>query len=259
MSNIGKLVPVEMLGREGEFVFNQEAMDRLRLLACTPGAIERLLQCAERFPYLDSCISKVESQCRTITQRCDATDLMMQGYICPGQVNYSQRTLDEDSDDAQVNLEDIVTGLGGDFVNAFPVPPNKMIRVTHKSRPGYTPTKIAIDLNVAGGGNNYLDFTLQFYLVPGGVSTGLGLEVGPQMRGNQFLNKDGTQIHVPFPEYRNAPIDVGSLETLALVIRNNGAANNLDSAFITVYYDNKLFYALCKKRCGCVTPGAAPM
>ena len=135
----------------------------------------------------------------------------------------------------------------------------KMIRLTHKSRPGYTPTKIAIDLNLAGGGNNYLDFTLQFYLFPGGVSTGLGLEVGSQMRGNQFLNKDGTQIHVPFPEYRNASIDIGSLETLALVIRNNGAANNLDSAFVTVYYNNKEFYALCKKRCGCVTPGTAPM
>lgn len=161
-------------------------------------------------------------------------------------------------DNAQVNLEDIVTGLGGDFVNAFPVPP-KMIRLTHKSRPGYTPTKIAIDMNLAGGANNYLDFTLQFYLFPGGVSTGLGLEVGSQMRGNQFLNKDGTQIHVPFPEYRNASIDIGSLETLALVIRNNGAANNLDSAFVTVYYNNKEFYALCKKRCGCVTPGAAPM
>ena len=111
--------------------------------------------------------------------------------------------------------------------------------------------KIAIDLNVAGGGSNYLDFTLQFYLVPGGTASGQGLEIGSQMRGNQFLNKDGTQIHIPFPEYRGAPIDVGSLETLALVIRNNGAANNLDSAFVTIYYDNKLFYQLCKKRCGC--------
>ena len=35
------------------------------------------------------------------------------------------------------------------------------------------------------------------------------------------------------------------------MIRNNGAANNLDSAFVTIYYDNKLFYQLCKKRCGC--------
>jgi len=255
----GKLVKVEMMPREGELMFTQEHLDRLRMLACSPGAIERLLQCAERLPYIESCMSRVEGQCRTVTQRCDASDLMFQQYLCPGQVNFSQRTLDEYSDDSQVNLEDVVTGLGGDFVNAFPVPPTKLIRLTHKARPGYTPTKIAIDLNIAGGGNNYLDFTLQFYLVPGGVSTGLGLEVGPQMRGNQFLNKDGTQIHVPFPEYRNAPIDVGSLETLALVIKNNGAANNLDSAFVTIYYDNKLFYALCKKRCGCVTPGAAPM
>ena len=254
----GKLVKVEMMPREGETMFTQEHLDRLRMLACTPGAIERLLQCAERIPYIESSMSRVEGQCRTVTQRCDASDLMFQQYICPGNVNFSQRTLDEYSDDSQVNLEDVVTGLGGDFVNAFPVPPTKLIRLTHKSRPGYTPTKIAIDLNIAGGGNNYLDFTLQFYLVPGGVSTGLGLEVGPQMRGNQFLNKDGTQIHVPFPEYRNAPIDVGSLETLALVIKNNGAANNLDSAFVTIYYDNKLFYALCKKRCGCA-PGAAPM
>ena len=259
MSNIGKLVPVEMLGRDGEFTFNQEAMDRLRMFACTPGMIERLSQIMERFPYIESCVSRVEGQCRTVSQRCDATDMFLSGYVCPGQVNYSQRTLDEYSDDSQVNLETIVTGLGGDFVNAFPVPPTKMIRLTHLSRPGYTPTKIAIDLNLAGGGNNYLDFTLQFYLFPGGVSTGQGLEVGSQMRGNQFLNKDGTQIHVPFPEYRNSSIDVGSLETLALVIKNNGAANNLDSAFVTVYYNNKEFYALCKKRCGCATPGAAPM
>ena len=259
MSNIGKLVPVEMLGRDGEFVFNQEHVDRLRMLACTPGLFERMKEVLERFPYIESCVARVEGQCRTVTQRCDATDMFLQGYVCPGQVNFSQRTLDEYSDDAQVNLEVVVTGLGGDFVNAFPVPPTKMIRLTHLARPGYTPTKIAIDLNLAGGGNNYLDFTLQFFLFPGGVGNGQGLEVGSQMRCNQFLNKDGTQIHVPFPEYRNSSIDVGSLETLALVIKNNGAANNLDSAFVTVYYNNREFYALCKKRCGCVTPGAAPM
>ena len=262
MSNIGKLVPVEMLGRDGEFVLNQEHMDQLRALACTPGLLQRLQHCMERMPYLESCASRVErleGQCRTIGQRCDATDMFMQGYVCPGNVNYSQRTLDEYSDDSQVNLEVIVTGLGGDFVNAYPVPPTKMIRLTHLARPGYTPTKIAIDMNLAGGGNNYLDFTLTFYLFPGGVTNGQGLQVGSQMRGNQFLNKDGTQIIVPFPSYRDEGIDIGSLETLALVIKNTGAANNLDSAFVTVYYNNREFYQLCKKRCGCVTPGSAPM
>jgi len=36
-----------------------------------------------------------------------------------------------------------VTGLGPPYVTAFPVPPGNIIRLTHKLRPGYTPTKIA--------------------------------------------------------------------------------------------------------------------
>ena len=247
----GKLVKVEMMPREGELMFTQEHLDRLRMLACTPGAIERLLQCAERIPYIESCMSRVEGQCRTVTQRCDASDLMFQQYLCPGQVNFSQRTLDEVSGRSTVKLTEPVTGLGDPFVNNFPVPPGKKIRLTHRSRPGYTPKEIRIDLNLAGGGNNYSDFLILFYLVPGGVSTTTGLEASDAYDGNLFLNKDGSQLVVPFPEYRNMPLDVGSLETLAVVISNNGAANNLDSAFVTIYYDNKLFYQLCKKRCGC--------
>jgi hypothetical protein len=50
MSNIGKLVPVEMLGRDGEIVFNQEAMDKLRAFACMPGMIERLSADRGAFP-----------------------------------------------------------------------------------------------------------------------------------------------------------------------------------------------------------------
>jgi hypothetical protein len=34
------------------------------------------------------------------------------------------------------------------------------------------------------------------------------------------------------------------------VIRNNGAANNLDSAHVNIFYDNARFYELCKARCG---------
>ena len=39
--------------------------------------------------------------------------------------------------------------------------------------------------------------------------------------------------------------------TLAIVISNNGAVNNLDSAHVNVFYDNSRFYELCKARCGC--------
>lgn len=254
MADNGKLVAVEALPREanfGTFNFGPEQMDRLRLLACTPGAIERILQAAEQFPYIQQCAARADQASKELASRCDATDMMFQTFICPGNVNFSQRTLDEYSDDAQVNLEAVVKDLADPYVNAFPVPPAKRIRLTHVRRPGFTPTKIAIDLNIAGGASNYLDFILQFYLVPGGVAGAEGLEIGSAMRGNQFLNKDGTQIHVPFPEYRNCPIDIGSLEDLALEIRNTGAANNLDSAFVTVYYDNRAFYQACKKKCGC--------
>ncbi len=253
----GKLVKFEQIPSSSTLdMVTPEATESLRRLLCNPGGMERLIQVVnsgaiDRLMQLTDRLPALEGQCRTLANRCDATDMMFGQFVCPANVNYSQRTLDEYSDDNQINLDKITTGLGGDYLNAFPLTPSKLLRLTHLARPGYTPTKIAIDLNIAGGGNNYLDFILQFFLVPGGTPSNLGLPIGPEMRGNQFLNKDGTQIHVPFPEYRNAPLDIGSLETLALVIRNSGAANNLDSAFITVYYDNKAFYAACKKKCGC--------
>lgn len=246
------LVKIEEIPTEGELRITAEHMALLKRLICTPGAIETLIAYANRLPTLDACVTRVDTTVKTFGQRCDAVEMVCQNYICPGQVLYSQRTLDEFSDDNQINLIEVVKGLGGNYVDAFPVPPGKQIKLIHKARPGFCPKKIAIDLNIAGNGNNYLDFVLQFYLVPGGTNNAEGLPLGSEMRGNQFLNKDGTQIHVPFPEYRNQPIDIGSLEQLALVIKNTGNANNLDSAFVTVYYDNRQFYELCRKKaCGC--------
>ncbi|MEZ4448283.1 MAG: hypothetical protein R3B09_02305 [Nannocystaceae bacterium] len=243
------LAPVQQLPAAG--MLSRENLEDLRVLLCSAGGVQQLLRIAELMPRLVSRCESLESLVRRLKSRCDATDKMFERTVCSGQVLYSQRTLDEYSDDSQVNLTVVVQGLGAPYVNGFPVPPGQKIRLSHSPRPGFTPTKIAVDLNISGGGNNYLDFLLQLFLVPGGVSSATGLEVGSQMRANQFLNKDGTQIHVDFPTYRNCPIDVGSAEQLVLDITNTGAANNLDSAFITLYYDNRLFYALCRKACGC--------
>lgn len=245
----GKLVKIEQLPVQGQYS-QEQIMDVLQKLACNPGILERMIRCAERLPEIERCVVGFEDRCRSTVSRCDAIDMMCRNFLCPGNVNFSQRTLDEYSNRSQVKLADVVTGMAGDFVNTFPVPPGKKIRLTHKSRPGYTPTNIRVDLNIAGGGHTYSDFTIQFYLVPGGVNSSLGLEVGNEYDGNIFLNKDGTQLSVPFPEYRNSPLDVGSLETLAVVIANNGPANNLDSAHVNVFYDNTRFYEQCKVRCG---------
>jgi hypothetical protein len=150
-------------------------------------------------------MSSFEDRCRNTVTRCETLEMLCRTYVCPGNVNYSQRTLDEYSGLNQVKLSEVVTGLGDPYVNAFPVPPGKKIRLTHRPRPGYTPTTIRIDLNIAGGGNNYSDFSVQFYLVPGGVDSNLGMTIGNNYDGNMFLNKDGGQIVVPFPEYRGAP------------------------------------------------------
>ena len=252
----GKLVKIEQMPVQGQA--NQEQLLYvLQRIACDPTLIDRLERCANRFPEMERCTIGFEERCRKLIEKCDAVELLCKHFLCSSNINYSQRTIDEYSNRSQIKLNDIVTGLGGDFVNAFPVPPGKKIRLTHKPRPGYTPTNIRVDLNIAGGGQNYSDFTIQFFLVPGGVNTPTGLEVGNEYDGNIFLNKDGTQMSVPFPEYRNLPLDIGSLETLAVVITNGGAANNLDSAHINVFYDNARFYELCKARC-CSTGTSCP-
>ncbi len=246
----GKLVKFEGMPVQGNY--NQDQiLDMLQRIACTPGLLERMIACVDRLPQIERATMGFEDRCRTTINRCDAIEMLCRNFLCPGNVNFSQRTLDEYSGKNQVKLNEIVTGLGDPYVNAYPVPPTKKIRLTHKARPGYTPTEIRIDLNIAGGGNNYSDFLIQFYLVPGGSNTGLGLEAGNAYDGNMFLNKDGTQLVVPFPDYRAMPLDIGSLETLAVVISNNGAANNLDSAHVNIFYDNARFFELCKARSGC--------
>jgi hypothetical protein len=246
----GKLVKFEQLPVQGQYS-QEQILDVLQKIACYPGGLERLMRSTDRVPELERCVVNFEDRCRAVLARCDALELLCRNFLCPGNVSYSQPTLDNYSSKSQVKLNEPVTGLGGDFVNAFPVPPGKKIRLTHQPRPGYTPTEIRIDFNLAGGGNNYSDLTVQFFLVPGGMNSVQGFELGNEFDGNMFMNKDGSQIVVRFMEHRGVPIDIGSLETLSVVISNNGAANNLDSAHVNILYDNTRFYELCKARCGC--------
>jgi hypothetical protein len=251
---IENLVKFDMLPRDGEDVY----MRLLQALRCNPERWEHLMTCAEKLGYNSSSIDRLTERCKTLEGQCELFSRLLRHYACPGNQNFSKITIDEYSDDAQVNIDQIVQGLGGDYVNAFPVNPSKIIRLEQAERPGYQPTAIRVDLNLSGGANNYLDFFVQFYLGPGGNQT--GKPIGSVFRGNQFLNKDGTQIQMKFPEYRGMPIDIGSLERLAVTIANKGAATNLDSAQVYVQYDNDRFYQLCKSDgCsgGCAVPGLA--
>ena len=244
------LVPTENLN------YHPHYLQLLSVLGHTRDSWELLLRCPDKVAYLVGCFKQYEDRCKTLEGQCELIMKLFRHVCCPANVNFSKLTIDGLSDESQVNLNTIVQNFGPDFVNTFPVPPGKKIRLTHKARPGYTPEKIRIDMNIAGGGNNFSDFTVMFFLVPGGVNSDQGLEIGNENDGNIFLNKDGGQLEVPFPEYRGMPLDVGSLEMLAVVITNNSGANNLDSAHVNIFYDNTRFYELCKARCGCKTPSS---
>jgi hypothetical protein len=168
---------------------------------------------------------------------------------CPANVLYSDVTVAEYSGNNQVELTEVVKGLGGDYVDAVPLPPGKLIRLEHLARPGYRPHKIAIDMSLANGGDNYLDFEIQLILIPGGQDG--GKPYGPKYRGNQFLNKNGTQIHVPFPPYLGRQLTIGSMERLAVVVKHTGGVNNLNSIYVTLYHDADCAYQACR------TPTAA--
>src|SRR5690606_22093250 len=136
-----------------------------------PGALEFLMRCMDQYPQLQQrCITLTET-CSHLKQRCDYLESLCEPTMCPGEKLYSQRTLDEYADDGRVSLNQVVPDVGPGFVNAFPVPPGQSIRLTHRPRPGFLPHKIGIDANYAGGANNYLDLDIQFYLIPGGVSS----------------------------------------------------------------------------------------
>ncbi|MFY0531724.1 hypothetical protein [Nannocystis pusilla] len=198
-TNSGKLIKFEQLPTQGQYSQDQ-ILGVLQLLAENPAALQQMLRCAQQYPEVQRQLNQAEDRCRTMQTKCDTLegmcrtlDMLVRSFLCPGNVNFSQRTLDEYSGKSQIKLVEVVKDLGDPYVNAFPIPPGKKIRLTHKPRPGYTPTEIRIDMNIAGNGNNYSDFTIQFYLQP------LNLDIGDEYDGNIFLNKDGTQIAVRSP------------------------------------------------------------
>ncbi len=200
---------------------------------------------------MQRCLVEYERRCVKLSQRCcdieakyTTLEDLLRRANCPANVLYSEVTIAEVSDDNQVQITQIVKGLGGDYVDAVPVPPGKIIRLEQEPRPGYRPHKIAIDMALANNGDNYLDFEIQFFIIPGGQSG--GKPYGPKYRGNQFLNKNGTQIHVPFPPYLGRGLTVGSMEKLAVEIKHVGPANNLNSIYVTLYHDADCSYQACR-------------
>lgn len=185
-----------------------------------------------------------------VDARCDQIARLVNKTCCVGQVMFSQLTLDDQSDKNKTSMSEIVKDFGPDFVNSYAIPPGKSMRLTHAARPGFMPSTISLDVSLANNGNNYLDIRVQFYVVPANGASALGKPIGPVYEGFEFLEKDGRLKQVRFPTYRNEPIIIGSAERLAATITHSGGVNAINSASLSVYYDNQAFYAGCCSSCG---------
>lgn len=186
-----------------------------------------------------------------INTRCEQIARLVNKACCVGNVQYSQLTLDEFSDKSKVAVSEVVKDFGPGFVNSYPVAPGSSIRLTHMARPGFLPTHINVNLALANNGNNYLDIRVQFYVVPNNAAdTTVGRPIGNAFEGSDFLENDGRRIVVPFPTYRNEPIIIGSSERLAVTLTHAGAVNAINSASVSVHYDNLAFFAGCCSNCG---------
>jgi len=229
-----------------------------RAIGVNPDAFMRMLEGYEGLEAKCRALEARQSaekpcQCNTIRTaleaRCDNIWAAAKRACCPGNILYSQITLDEYSDNRHVPIDQIVQNFGAGYVNTFPVPVGSSIRLQQSPRPGYLPEQIRIDLALGNQGNNYLDLELCFYLGPGG--TNKGKKIGPIWTGNEFLNKDGTQLAVEMPKYRGKVVEVGSVETIAVEIRNTGGGNALTSANVRLPYDEEKWYANCAAVDGC--------
>lgn len=247
----GELVTIEELAHNPNA--DELFVKWLRILRCDPTRWAELMGCAQKVAYYSKCYGDLEEKCKTLEGTCEVLKKLVKRICCTAHVNFSNITIDEVSDDSQVNIDQIVPDFGDQYVNTYPVGPKKKIRLQQNERPGWAPADIRIDLNLANNASNYLDFQIQFYLGSGDKQ--LGKPIGPLYTGNQFLNKDGTQIKLKFPVYKNEPIVVGSLEKLAVEITNNSIAGNLDSAQVIIPYDNERFYEMCAEMC---RPGGRP-
>jgi len=216
-----------------------------RMLEVTSGYDELEARCHRLEALLKD--SKQDCQCHTIKsdleERCDNIWAAARRACCPGNILFSQITLDEFSGARHTILSKVVQNFGAGYVNNFPVPVGSAIRLEQPPRPGYQPDEIRIDFALANSGNNYLDLEVTFYLGPGGTTR--GKQIGPIWSGNEFLNKDGSQIHVEMPAYRGKVVEVGSVERMAVEIRNTGGGNNLTSAKVRLPYDEAKWYANC--------------
>jgi len=194
-------------------------------------------------PTVKKCLPEIErwpNECKKITTQVDECMHFFKESSCAAQYLYGQVTMTHHSQDMLVPLDQVVQGLGGDYVNAFPVAAGKRIRLRQIARPGYRPLFIRGDFNLDNNSLAYSDISLEFFI--GNQS------IGSVFSGDNLVQKSGNQLKLDFPKYLTHQLIVGSNELLEVELVNN-SVNALQSAHIRVHHDTEKWTRECATTC----------
>ena len=148
---------------------------------------------------------------RTHTRRAQVANL---------ELRRDPREVERDGD--LITLDEVVTGLGAPYVDNFPVPPGRRIRLITRERPGFVPEWVRVDYVLANEG---VDVKGQLLLLFGEKQ--LAAKLGPTFWGGQQF---------PFPKCRDMLLMVGSLERVGIDLEQTGP-DNLNSAEVVLRHD----------------------
>ncbi len=239
-------------GNRNKMSREQTLMALCYALNCEPADLQHICQSRQRMSELERKCAALEhaltnqqscgGNCREVAKKCDGLWKYCIDHLCPANVPFSRVTIDEYSGINQIELNTVIkVEDDNSFVDNFPVAPGQKIKLTHAEQPGFIPKELRVDIDLANGGTNYLDIHLEFFLVGGPTPKKLGVT----FRANEFLNKDGSQIAVPWPHYKGCPVEVGFSETVVCILSHRGLANNVESAMIRLKHDLEQWYAMC--------------
>jgi hypothetical protein len=199
----GKLIKVEALPRESEYV-QEQIIEVLRKLANNPGALERS---ALRRPtagpravheQLRGAVPVDDQPLRLDRDAVPQLPVPRQRQLLAAHARRVQR---QEPGQAQRGRH----GPRRPVRQRLPGPAGQEDPAHPPARPGYTPTRSGSTSTSRAAETITRTSWSSSISCPAASNTGLGIEAGNAYDGNMFLNKDGTQLVVPFPEYRGCP------------------------------------------------------
>ncbi len=246
-----------MLQQNGEY--HEDKYNKLcQLMNVSPGQLRRLFGCIDELvecapkmrangPALDqlnNCVSTLRelpefcSRLDEFAAKCNRFEALLKIACCPAHRQLGNVTLDEYSSKTTIDIDVIEQDLGDPYVNQYPVPTGKFIRLVQSDsyKAGFIPEEIEINFSLSNNDTNYLAINVQFYVNE--------KSIGSRFKGSLFLDADGRTKRVKFPKWRGNPVLVGSEDVLAVEIEMTGA-NSITQATVVIHLNAEGWYELC--------------